>query len=372
VQRLDLQAQTLYAELLQRVLSDTIASSVAKLGRSFVSKKIGTKTYWYLQHRQASGMKQTYLGPETPELLQVIESTRAAGKSLEPDLTRRKELCAAIRAMGFPAWPRPLVATLETLANAGVFHLGAILIGTPAYVTCMIAMGYRSDIGHTLTGDIDLQIRRTSEASMPDAAPIDVSTALERVKLGFFPLPGLDPRNPSSMFKVRDGDLMVQFLTADEAGSDKPIYVEQLGTAAQPMPYMDYLTEGPMKAVLPFDTGILVNVPNPARLAWHKQIVARNRPQHERGKARKDIEQAADLITALLESDREALEGSFLDAYQRGEDWAAKLVGGLVRLKGQRPDAFELIVPILEKNLSDQHQTEVLQGGASSRRRLPL
>lgn len=359
--RLDLQAQTLYAELLQRVLSDTIASSVEKLGRSFVSKKIGTKTYWYLQHRQASGMKQTYLGSETPELLHLIESTKAASKSLAPDINRRKELCAAIRAMGFPMWPRPLVATLETLANSGVFHLGAILIGTPAYVTCITALGYRSEIGNTLTGDIDLQIGRTLEASMPDAQAINVSTALDRVKLGFFPVPGLDPRSPSTMFKVRDGDLMVQFLTADGGNSDKPIYVDQLGTAAQPMPYMDYLTEGPMKAVLPFDAGILVNVPNPARLAWHKQLVARNRPQHERAKARKDIEQAADLIIALAESDFDSLRESFLNAYQRGENWAAKLLGGIARLKTQRPEAFELIKPILKEYLSDKEQKELLQ-----------
>ena len=72
MQRLDLQAQTLYAELLQRVLSDAIAAPMRKLGRSFVSKKIGRKTYWYLQHRQAAGMKQSYLGPETPELMRVI------------------------------------------------------------------------------------------------------------------------------------------------------------------------------------------------------------------------------------------------------------------------------------------------------------
>src|SRR5688572_20563270 len=137
MKQVDLHAQTLYSELLQRVLSDTLAPSVEKLGRSFVSKKIGKKTYWYLQHRDAIGMKQTYLGPETPELIRVIEYTKAVSKSVEPDVERRRELCAAIRAMGFPAWPRPLTSTLETLANAGVFHLGAILIGTPAYVTCI-------------------------------------------------------------------------------------------------------------------------------------------------------------------------------------------------------------------------------------------
>ncbi len=361
MQRLDLQAQTLYSELLQRVLSDTIAASIEKLGRSFVPKKIGRKTYWYLQHRDAGGMKQTYLGRETPELLSTIESTKAASKSLEPDVARRKELCAAIRAMGFPNWPRPLVSTLEMLANAGIFHLGAILIGTPAYVTCIMALGYRSDIGTALTGDIDLQVGKFLETSMPDAPAINVSTALERLKLGFFPVPGLDPRRPSTTFKVRDGDLMVQFLTADTAGSDRPVHVDQLGTAAQPMPYIEFLGQEPMKAVLPFDAGILVNVPNSSRLAWHKLIVAQNRPAYERAKVRKDVEQAGDLLTALAASEFDALEDSFVDAYHRGDAWRAKLLGGISRLKANRLDAFSLIEQVLRRHLSNEDLATLLR-----------
>lgn len=349
MQRLDLQAQTLYAELLQRVLSDTIAAPLEKLGRSFVSKKIGRKIYWYLQHRQSTGMKQTYLGPETPELLLVIESSRAAGKSREPDIARRKELCTAIRAMGFPRWPRPLISTLETLANSGVFHLGAILIGTPAYAACIITLGFRSTIGTALTGDIDLQIEPAPQSSLPDAAAINVGSVLERVKLGFFPVPGLDPRSPTTTFKVRDGDLLVQFLTADTRGDGKAVFVAQLGTAAQPMPFMEYLTPEPMKAVLPFDAGILVNVPNPARFAWHKLIVASNRPAHERAKARKDVEQAADLIYAVCQSDPDSMEETFTAAYARGGPWVTKLSNGIARLKSQRASAYELIRHIVEK-----------------------
>jgi hypothetical protein len=275
--------------------------------------------------------------------MQVIESSRAAGKSLEPDIARRKELCAAIRAMGFPNWPKPLVSTLETLANSGVFHLGAILIGTPAYVACITTLGFRSDIGTALTGDIDLQIGPAPRSALPGAAAINVRSALDRVKLGFFPVPGLDPRNPTTTFKVRDGDLMVQFLTADSDGSARPVNIEQLGTAAQPMPYMEYLTPEPMKAVLPFEAGILVNVPNPARLCWHKLIVACNRPQHERAKARKDVEQAADLIEALAQSDLDALRDAYADAHGRGASWIAKLKCGIDRLKNQRLGAYETI-----------------------------
>lgn len=361
MKQLDLHAQTLYSELLQRVLSDTLAPSVEKLGRSFVSKKIGRKTYWYLQHRDAGGMKQTYLGPQTPELIRVVEYTKAVSKSVEPDVERRRELCAAIRAMGFPAWPRPLVSTLETLANAGVFHLGAILVGTPAYVTCITALGFRSEIGTALTGDIDLQVGGLTDKTMPDTPNVEVSAALERVKRGFFPVPGLDPRRPSTTFKVRDGDLMVQFLTTDAGGSDKVVQIPELGTAAQPMPFMDYLSEEPMKAVLPFGAGILVNVPNPARLAWHKIIVAQSRPNHERGKAQKDVQQAADLLVALARTEREALEEAFVDAYNRGSLWASRLAGGLGRLQVARSEAFEAAKPMFERHLNEEHRKKLLE-----------
>jgi hypothetical protein len=228
-------------------------------------------------------------------------------------------------------------------------------------VTCITALGFRSEIGTALTGDIDLQVGGLTDKTMPDTPNVEVSAALERVKLGFFPVPGLDPRRPSTTFKVRDGDLMVQFLTADAGGSDKVVRIPELGTAAQPMPFMDYLSEEPMKAVLPFGAGILVNVPNPARLAWHKIIVAQSRPNHERGKSQKDVQQAADLLVALARTEREALEEAFVNAYNRGSLWASRLAGGLGRLQVARSEAFESAKPMFERHLNEEHRKKLLE-----------
>ena len=152
---------------------------------------------------------------------------------------------------------------------------------------------------------------------------------------------------------------MVQFLTA--GNSDKVVQIPELGTAAQSMPFMDYLGEEPMKAVLPFGAGILVNVPDPARLAWHKLIVAHNRPNHERAKVQKDIQQAADLLAALARTERESLEDAFVNAYDRGPSWRSKLVGGLGRLQLARTEAFELAKPMFERHLNDEHRTKLTE-----------
>lgn len=354
--RLDLQAQTLYAELMQRVLADELAPTVEKLGRAFVSKTIGGRTYWYLQHREASGWKQTYLGPESAEVASVIETLKQRSRSLASDIERRRALCSAIRSMGFPNWPSRLALTLETLANAGMFHNGAILIGTPAYVMCLSLAGFRSGTGTAMTGDIDVEIGRGVELLMPSVERVSVPGVLSTLKMGFFPVPGLDHKAPSTAFRVRSGDLMVQFATTPTR-KGKPVFIERFGTAAQPLSYMEFLVNTPVKAALPFGAGILVNIPEPARLAWHKLIVSRKRPKHEAGKAAKDVAQAADLIMALHETAPEDLRDAFSAAYAMGPRWAVNLIAGIAALKATYPGVFELAKTRVSSVVSKAHRS---------------
>ena len=54
-------------------------------------------------------------------------------------------------------------------------------------------------------------------------------------------------------------------------------------------------------AAIAFRSGILVNVPAPARFAVHKLVVSRRRPSAQQVKARKDIQQATELFNILIE-----------------------------------------------------------------------
>jgi hypothetical protein len=80
----------------------------------------------------------------------------------------------------------------------------------------------------------------------------------------------------------------------------KPVPLPHLNVAAQPLEGLDYLIEKTTKAAVVGASGILVNVPLPARFALHKLWVAKNRSVSEQTKARKDIAQAQQIIEVLL------------------------------------------------------------------------
>jgi hypothetical protein len=60
----------------------------------------------------------------------------------------------------------------------------------------------------------------------------------------------------------------------------------------------------PEPAVVVGGSGVLVNVPTPARFALHKLWVSRERPVSEQAKARKDVAQAREILTVLVEDRR--------------------------------------------------------------------
>jgi hypothetical protein len=64
--------------------------------------------------------------------------------------------------------------------------------------------------------------------------------------------------------------------------------------------FLEYLIENAQPAVLVAKAGILVNVPTPARFALHKLVISNRRAAAFQVKARKDIDQAEQLLLVLL------------------------------------------------------------------------
>lgn len=125
-------------------------------------------------------------------------------------------------------------------------------------------------------------------------------------------------RDPSTSFKVRGRDLRVDFLTTTRRGPRrKPVPLPHLNVAAQPLEGLEYLIEKTTKAVVVGGSGILVNVPLPARYALHKLWVAKSRPVSEQTKVRKDVAQAQQLIDVLLMDRAEDMEAAVI-AMQSG------------------------------------------------------
>jgi hypothetical protein len=111
-----------------------------------------------------------------------------------------------------------------------------------------------------------------------------------------------------------------------------PVVIDALQAAARPLRYLDYLVEGPERAAVLGGDGVLVNVPDPARYALHKLIVAAVRPVSSAAKARKDLRQVELLLEVLLEDRPGALAIAWEVLASRGRRWLREARASLSRL----------------------------------------
>lgn len=305
-ERLPESVQSLYAELFEQAVHGAAeaAASEVPLG-SFVSKTIKGSTYWYQQTAVGGYRRQRYLGRESPSLLAWVEEARQARERSSTDAVGRARLVTMLAAGGATRESAEVVRVLDLLAQAGVFRLGGVLVGTQAFRAYGNALGVRFDQQSLRTQDVDIaQDPAIGVALAAEASPLDLTASLRDSGLGFFPVPGLDPRQPSTSFKIRGRELRVDFLTPLH-GTEKghPIYLPAFGVSAFPLRFLGYLIETPMEAVIVGGSGILVHLPDPARFAFHKLWISVRRPVSEQTKAAKDLRQAGDLLDLLL-SDR--------------------------------------------------------------------
>ena len=142
-----------------------------------------------------------------------------------------------------------------------------------------------------------------------------------------------------------EAGLAVELLTPNQGPDrDEPVALPALGVHAQPLRFLDHLIHEPDQAAVLYRSGVLVNVPQPARYAVHKLIVATRRAGGARAKARKDMEQAAALIRVLAEDRPDELEDAYLDAYRRGPSWRAHIEKGVRRLPSDARQALATVV----------------------------
>lgn len=324
---------TLYAELFQQVQSAEAIRSLADLKGIFVSKKIKDKNYWYLQHNLEGKQTQIYLGAEGPELLQLIQKHRDGKSLLSPDVQQRKKLCAMI-SQGAVLVSDPLSSKiLMLLSESGVFKMGSVLVGTHAFQAYALMLGVSWEKKHR-TQDIDLaQEKNISLALSLENAKMDLPAVLDQTKLGFFPIPRLSHKQPSTSFKIQGKELHLDILTPLLGKeSSKPIFLPVLKTAAQPLRFLDYLIEDPVECVVPYDSGILLQVPQAARFAFHKLLIS-SRNLSEQVKAKKDIEQSMALLTYLLEERPGDLLLAWENLKKRGKNWTLPILKKLEALK---------------------------------------
>lgn len=338
------ETQTLYAELAERLRALEAARSFASLTGSFAKKRVSDGDYWYFKTSAgAAGQREYFIGPDNAETKAVMRAYAAGRPEADATAAQIERLCAMLRQGGAMLTDNASARVISGLASAGVFRVGAVLVGTHAYIALGNLLGVRWDSA-LRTQDIDLAAASVLQVAVPQAEA-DLPRALDALNMGFLPVPGLNPKSPETAFKVRGQALRVDLLTpARGARSGKPVPIPRLKAAAQPLEMLDYLLEAPVPVPLINGGATLVNVPDPARFALHKLIISGRRQVFEQAKAGKDRQQAGEIISVLYE-DRRGDLGLAVDALnKRASAWRTRLRRELAKLPDDLGVARKLIL----------------------------
>lgn len=320
-----LSSQTAYSDLLQRLQKDAILET----GRHPHLRCVKGKDYWYVRTYVGTREKAKYLGPDTPELRAQVEAMRQTNEDARDRQKRRQGLVKALQTLNIPRIDAASGKVIQALARAGVFRLRSVLVGTHAYRLYPLILGVELPEAHHLTEDIDVAQFHEISVALDDHVDPSLEDALKQVG-DVAAIASLDDRKPTGYFVA---DTPVELLTPNRgAERDSPLELPALGLHATPLRFLDFLIADAIPAAVPYRYGVLVNVPQPARYAVHKLIVATRRTKSSAAKASKDIAQARSLIEVLSEERPDELAEAYLEAGQRGESWQKALKRGAARL----------------------------------------
>ncbi len=328
MKEIDLAAQTLFAELLQRSLDAEFDAEYRENG-AFVRKRSKDREYWHFQWREGEKIRNKYVGPVSDA---GITDRVQRFSTLKASFKRRQTLVRALIAAGLPT-PDPLSGRIvEAFWKAGFFRLRGVLVGTLAFQTYAGVLGVELGRRPLMTQDADFaQFWGVSENIGESLEP--PLTILRSVDETFREVPHVSDPFVSTRYR-NARDYLVDFLTPNR-GSDehqgRPARMRALaGTGAEPLRHLDFLIHEPERSVLLHGGGIPVTVPRAEAFAVHKLIVALERINQ--AKSAKDIEQAGLLIEALAVKRPAELAEAWRKAWNAGRQWRRKLESARARL----------------------------------------
>jgi hypothetical protein len=296
VQRLPETTHLIYTELLQALLH----AAHPRRGISFHKKVVKGQSHWYLEYVIGSHKKAYYLGPDAPALRAQLEAARARWHEDAEDAGTRARLVAMLVSGGATTLSAAHGRVLESLAQAGVFLVGGVLVGSHAFSLFANMLGVRWSRAAMRTQDVDIAADPMA-VTVPDV-PVSLEAALRGADARFFPVPSLNRKHPATSYKIRGKEVSVSLLTPMRGKEDTaPRYIAALRAMAEPLRFLDYLLADVQPVAVPVRQGVLVSVPAPARFALHKLVVARRRPVAFAEKARKDVAQAEAVLEVLAE-----------------------------------------------------------------------
>jgi hypothetical protein len=228
---------------------------------------------------------------------------------------------------------------ISRLSEYGFFRAGGVLVGTHAFLAYGNMFGVAWS-GADRTQDVDLAHAGKNVAlALPATIEVDTHAAVDSLKMGFIPLADVAAKTGGGYVVPKDPDFRLDFLTTLHRGGKEPYEHPQLKVTLQPLKFMELSLEDVTQAALLADSGtVLVNLPDPARFALHKVIVAPQRSKAFSTKAKKDLQQAAALIELLRERRPGDLDAVWSDILSRGPGWRSRAREGLAAIDKVAPD----------------------------------
>jgi hypothetical protein len=342
MERLPLEVQTLFAEMMEQLTALEARRAIGSVPGTFVTKTVKGRAYYYFQHLAPGGTKrQLYIGPKDDATDSVVRRYTEAREIVEADSASIQRLATLLRVGGALATDGATARVLAALSEAGVFHLGGVLVGTHAFIVLGNVLGVRWREASPRTHDLDLAAGRDIALALPHLHGTSIPEVLESLEMGFLPVPGLDPASPCTSFKVRGKALRVDVLTTAVRRTERPVRIPRFATAAQALPYLDYVMENPVRAAVVDGGGVMVSVPDPARFALHKLIVAGERAAAVHTKREKDLRQAAQVLEVLVDDRPGDVALAWEAIGLRGRAWTRRTQAGLAALERIEPSIAE-------------------------------
>lgn len=341
MESLSLETQTLYAELMERLAALEAHRTIGHLPGSFALKEVKGKSYYYFKHSEPGDVvREIYVGRKSPELDRFVERFRQEHSAFEHDNEGIERVCSMLRAGGIQVIDTASARVLRALEESGVFYLDGVLVGTHAFISMGNMLGVKWERSAARTHDIDIAGLPSMEIVLP-FIEADIPKALKSLEMGFFPVPPFDNKRPSVSFSVRGHSLRVDMLTPQRKPEDTaPVIIPRFNTAAQPLMFLDYLIERPVRAAVINGGAVLVNIPQPARFAFHKLIVYGSRDAAMHVKAGKDLQQAGMLLSFLAAERSGDLIIAWEEIERRGKSWVKRVQAGLSALKKNCPELY--------------------------------
>jgi hypothetical protein len=329
--------QTLYSELLALLLAREGDRRWSHLAGTFTSKTVAGREYVYFQYSEPGGRKRQFsIGPRTPSVDAIVDTYRETRERQAGEAEQVERLARLLRTAGLALLSHETARVVRALADAGVFRLGGVLVGSHAFAVIGNALGVRWPAAAWKTQDVDVAGHLTLAAPTIDA---DVPKALDSLQMGFVPVPQLDPRHASTSFKVRGRQLRLDLVTPGSDARQKPVYIPRFKAAAAPLKHLSLVMEDAQPAAAVDGGCTLVVVPAPGRFALHKLLISRSRSMAHQAKSTKDLHQAALLLEVLAEDRPEDLEGAARRFAASGEPVTSRLARALAAAGKAWPDA---------------------------------